>query len=269
MRKIAVLAVGAAAVVFGVVSIAFAANTYTVSIAKVTPSKAGTTKNPKAVKVNFGYQVGETAGNRPSVTTDYVISFGSMIQNGRKWFKGNKTCTVAQAGYVSGSAPRCPSTANAGGGTVQNLAGLSNDPTSKIPCQLKLTTFVGDGKAVPAAANDGIAVRNDLVLALKGGPPTCPLAVDAAIPAAIVGSSVRFHVKKIPFQQPAAGIDNSVINVTSNTGKSVVVRVRGRRVTHGLFESKGCPRGGYPVTVTFKDASGATSNATKRAPCTK
>ena len=62
------------------------------------------------------------------------------------FFKGSKVCTVAQAGYSSGQPPKCPATAKAGAGIINNLAGNSTDPSSKIPCNLGLTLFVGDGK---------------------------------------------------------------------------------------------------------------------------
>ena len=282
MRKIAMIAIAVTAL-FGVVAIAQASNTYTVTVAKVSPSKAGTALKPKPITINFGYQVGETSGNRPSVTTDYVIAFGKQIKSHRAFFKGNKVCTIAQAGYVTGQPPACPATAKAGAGTINNLAGNTSDPTSKIPCNLGLTLFVGDGKTVPAAANDGIAVKNDLVLAIKRvNVSDCALAVDAALPAGFVtvtnGTALKFHVKKTPFQQPLPGVDNSVVNVTSSVGKSTRVptrvRVRGRLVTRlvtrGLFESIGCKLKVHKVNVAFTPAGGgAAINASKSAPCTK
>lgn len=285
MRKIAMLAIAAVGTIFGIVAVAHAANTYTVTVASVSPTKAGTTSNPKHTTINFGYQVGETSPNtRPSTTTDYVIGFGRNIINGRKFFKGNKTCTVAQAGYVSGAAPNCPAGARAGSGSVQNQAGIATDKSSIIPCFLALTVYVGDGKSVPASANDGIAVKNDLVLALKGGSnpdpaKNCPLTVDAAIPAGFRtvagGTALAFHVKRIPFQQPTAGVENSVVNVTSSVGKSIRVRIRRRvggrlrtvTVTRGLFMSKGCTGRRHVVNVQFKDASGASNSASKNAAC--
>jgi hypothetical protein len=278
MRKIAMFAIAVTAL-FGVVAIAQASNTYTVTVAKVSPSKAGTALKPKPITINFGYQVGETSGNRPSVTTDYVIAFGKQIKSHRSYFKGNKVCTVAQAGYSSGQPPKCPATAKAGAGSIQNFAGNTTDPTSKIPCNLGLTLFVGDGKTVPAAANDGIAVKNDLVLAIKRvNVSDCALAVDAALPAGFVtvtnGTALKFHVKKTPFQQPLPGVDNSVVNVTSSVGKTVRVRqkVGGvfKLVTHGLFESIGCKSKVHKVNVAFTPAGGGSAiNASKTAPCTK
>jgi hypothetical protein len=278
MRKIAMIAVAVTAL-FGVVAIAQASNTYTVTVAKVSPIKAGTALKPKPITINFGYQVGETNNNRPSVTTDYVIAFGKQIKSNRRFFKGNKVCTVAQAGYTSGQPPTCPATAKAGAGTINNLAGNTSDPSSKIPCNLGLTLYVGDGKTVPASANDGIAVRNDLVLAIKRvNVSDCALAVDAALPAGFVtttqGTALKFHVKKTPFQQPLPGVDNSVVNVTSSVGKSVRVRQRVagvfRLVTRGLFESIGCKSRVHRVNVAFTPAGGgAAINASKTAPCTK
>jgi len=274
MRKIAMIAVAVTAL-FGVVAIAQAANTYQVTVATVTPKKAGTKLKPKSVVVKFGYQVGETNGNRPSVTTDYLIGFGKQMTANRKFFKGNKTCTIAQAGYSSGAAPKCPATSKAGGGTIQNLAGNATDPSSKIPCNLGLTLFVGDGKTVPAAANDGIAVKNDIVLAIKRvNVSHCALAVDAALPAGFVtttnGSALKFHVKKTPFQQPLPGVDNSVVNVTSTIGKSIRVTARGKTTTRGLFESIGCKGGSHKINVEFTPSGGgAALKASKTAPCTK
>jgi hypothetical protein len=278
MRKIAMIAIAVTAL-FGVVAVAEASNTYTVTVATVKPGKAGTKLKPKPVTINFGYQVGETANNRPSVTTDYVIAFGKQIKSNRKFFKGNKVCTVAQAGYSSGAAPTCPATSKAGSGSIQNLAGTATDPTSKIPCNLGLTIYIGDGKTVPAAANDGIAVKNDIVLAIKRvNVADCALNVDAALPAGFVtvtnGTALKFHVKKTPFQQPLPGVDNSVVNVTSSLGKTVRVRQRVGRVfklvTRGLFESTGCVGRAHKVNVAFTPAGGgAAINASKAAPCTK
>jgi hypothetical protein len=272
MRKIALLATTAVALA-GLAASAHAANTYTVSTARVSPTNAGTTSRPKPTTINFGYQVGTNDGTRPLVTTDYTIAFGSRIKAHRSFFTGSKTCTVSQAGYSTGAAPRCPSGARAGRGTVQNQAGVSNNPTNIIPCTLTLTLFVGDGKAVPPGANDGIPVRNDLVLGLKGQPPACPLTVDASIPAALTttaaGTSLRFHVRRSPFQQPQPGIDNAVVNVTSSTGKSIRRRQRGRLVTRGLFESVGCRSRAHPVSVLFTDTARNVSRATKNAPCTR
>ena len=274
MGKIGLLATAAATLACVIVGVAFAANTYTVTTASVSPTKAGTSTKPKPETITFGFTVASTDGNRPTVTTDYVIAFGKQIKSHRSFFKGTKICSVAKAGYSSGASPKCPSGSKAGSGSVNNIAGPTLDPTSKIPCYLALTLFVGDGKSVPPSANDGIPVKNDLVLALKGAPNSnrarnCDLAVDGAIPAQFTttsrGTALKFHVRKNPFQQPLPGIDNSVVGVSSKVGKTV--RVSGK--TRGLLESTGCTSRAHPVNVLFTDASKAVKTASKNAPCTK
>jgi hypothetical protein len=286
MRKTVLLAALAAGVL-GIVAVAYAANTYSVTLAKVTPTKTGSVAHPKVSTIAFGYAVGTTDGNRPNVTTDYVISFGKGVKSNGAFFRlatskaatNNKlSCSIAKAGYASGAVPSCPATSKAGKGSVENLAGLASDHTQKIPCHLDLTLYVGDGKAVPPANNDGKPVKNDLVLALKGQASpdprkNCPLAIDAAIPAQLIqvggGAALTFHVKKTPFQQPQTGVENAVINVTSTVAKSVKVKVGSRFVTRGLWETTSCPTGGRKVNVKYTDTSGATFNASKVAPCQK
>jgi hypothetical protein len=288
MRKLAVMA--AAAVFVGVVAVAYAANVYTVTTAKVNTSattrtpttsiKSGTTARPRPAKVDFGYTVTETAGNRPSVTTDYDINFGRGIK-ANHLLRDARTRRPAfnQCNLTQGQNNACPANSRLGGGIVNNLAGLSSDPTSKIPCKVTLTTFVGSGQTFPPAANDGKSIKAHIWLSLRGGPPDCPLQISGAIPAQFVrtaaGLSLQFHVPKVPFQQPTPGVDNAVVEVTSSNYKAKLVnkrvRVRGRtrfvRQPRGFFEATACPPGGHPVTVKFTDASGATNTATKRAPC--
>jgi len=274
MKKLGLLALGVAALTCAIAGLAFAANTYTVTTASVSPTKAGTSKKPKSETISFGFTATTADGTRPSVTTDYIIAFGSKIVANRKYFKGSKTCTIAQAGYTSGNTPACPSGSKAGTGSINSIAGLTLDPTSKIPCYLALTLFVGDGKSVPASANDGIPVKNDIVLGLRAGPNSnpaknCALSVNGSLPAQFTktskGLALKFHVKKIPFQQPQPGIDNAVVGVTSKLGKTV--KVKGK--TRGLLESIGCTGGGHPVNVLFTDASKAVKSASKSAPCRK
>ena len=268
MRKTLLLSALAAGVL-GIVAVAYAANTYTVDIASVTPTNSGTLAKPKAERIQFGYSVKSTDGNRPNVTTDYRISFGAGIKQNSKLKKTKTTFAFAQCKASQASSNSCPSKTKVGSGIVKNLAGLQSTPSQQIPCQLTLTIFNGDGKVFPPSQNDGRSVREDLWLGLKGQPPSCPLAVNSAIPAQFTtvggGAALTFHVTKIPFQQPQAGVDNAVINVTSSIYK--IARVSGK--TRGFFESTKCPKGGRPINVRFTDSSGATFNASKVAPCTK
>src|SRR3954447_4951755 len=95
MRKVwiagAVAAVAAAVLVAGA---AYAVNTYVVDIASGGPgNKVGSAAKPLAAFLNFGYEVGDTAGNRPSVIDQYYIA-----SEGVKYFpKARPRCTFAQA----------------------------------------------------------------------------------------------------------------------------------------------------------------------------
>jgi hypothetical protein len=267
MRKTLLLSAIAAGVL-GIVAVAYAANTYSVDIAKVTPTKSGTLKHPKAERIQFGYSVGSTDGNRPHVTTDYIIGFGPGIKQNSKLKNGTKF-VFAQCKLSAASSNTCPSKTKIGSGIVKNKAGLVSNPSQQIDCQLNLTIFSGDGKLFPPGQNDGKRIKEDVWLGLKGGPPACPLSVNAALPAQFTtykgGTALKFHVPKTPFQQPQPGLENAVVNVTSSIFKAA--RVKGH--TRGYFESTACPKGGRPINVQYTDTSGAKFTASKKAPCTK
>jgi hypothetical protein len=268
MRKTLLLSALAAGV-FGIVAVAFAANTYKVDIAKVTPTKSGTLLHPKPERIQFGYSVSTTDGNRPATSTDQQVGFGTGLKQNSKLKATATKFAFAQCKRSQASANACPTSTKVGSGVIKNFAGLQADRTQKIPCLLTLTIFNGDGKLFPPAQNDGRSVREDVWLQLKGGPPSCPLVVNAPIPAQFVpfkgGQSLKFHISQVPFQEPQTGVENSVVNVTASLFKTA--RVKGK--TRGFFESTACPKGGRPFVVTFTDSSGAKSTASKKAPCTK
>jgi hypothetical protein len=267
MRKTLLLSALVAGVL-GIVAVAYAANVYKVDFAKVTPTKSGTLKHPKAVRIQFGYSVSTTDGNRPATSTDQQISFGAGLKGNGKLKKGTKFA-FAQCKLSQASSNACPSNTKVGSGIVKNLAGSKNDPSQKIPCQLNLTIYNGDGKIYPPSQNDGKSVREDVWLGLKGQPPICPLVVNAPIPAqfALIGGklTLKFHISKTPFQEPTPGVENSVINVNASLFKAV--RISGK--TRGFLESTACPSGGRPIAATFTDSSGAKNTAKGKATCTK
>jgi len=267
MRKTLLLSAIAAGVL-GIVVAAYAANTYKVDLAQVAPSKAGTFKHPKPERLRFGYTVSTTDGNRPATSTDQQVGFGPGLRQNSKLKNGIKF-VFPQCKQTQASSNACPAKAKVGSGVVNNYAGLQSDPSQKIPCLLNLTIFNGDGRVFPPSQNDGRSVRADLWLQLKGGPPSCPLVVDAPIPAQFIpfkgGTSLKFHITKVPFQNPQTGVENSVINVTASLYKLATVKGK----TRGYFESVLCPKGGHPFVVTFTDSSGAKATASKKASCTK
>ena len=295
MRKIATLVTAVGVFFAGAVTTAHA-NTYAVTQATVTPTKAGTRANPKPVTIGFGYGVQPDApGTRPTVTTDYVIGFGRQIKNNRNLWSSSRAirssavmCTNAQAGLDTGQAPNCPAGSLAGKGVVKNQAGLVGSTAVAANCNLGLRIAVGTGRVSTQFNNDGKRVRSDLLLLLQGSPNgvpgrpevgSCPLTVNAALPAQFTtvatGTALSFHVPVSPFQQPQSGIENAVVDVTSTLSKTVRVRTRvrrgGRTVTvikrRGLLETRGCVGGSHRVNVAFTDKSGQTFNAGKTAPC--
>jgi hypothetical protein len=296
MRKIAMLVTAVGVFFAGAVTTAHA-NSYAVTQATVTPTKAGTSATPKPVTIGFGYGVtADQPNTRPSVTTDYVIAFGKQIKQNRPLFSSRNAiraimCSNARAGLDTGQPPNCPAGSIAGRGVVKNLAGLTPGNSIAATCNLGLQIAVGTGRVSTQFNNDGRRVKSDLLLLLKGGPNgvagrpevgTCPLTVDAALPAGFVSSPTRgtalsFHVPVTPFQQPQTGIENAVVDVTSTVSKTVRVRSRvrrgGRTVTiirrRGLFESIGCRSRAHQVNVEFSDKSGQKFNASKAAPCTR
>jgi hypothetical protein len=259
--RIAILAI-AASLVCAAVVLAAQVNVYTVT-ASTSPTKSGTKKHPKPVKLNFNYTVGEKSGQRPALIDKYSIGFGGMAVNTAV----TKGCTADRInqGIAQGIEPEqsCPKGSQVGSGKVENRAGQTTDPTSQpdaLKCHLDLKIY-----------NSG---KNHAALYLKGNPTNpsgpCPLAVDQAIDATFVkkngGTALEFSVDQT-LQHPAAGIDNAVVQVQSSINK-VTGKVKG--VKHGFFETVGdCKNNKRPVNVTFHQVDGTSQTVNGSAKCTK
>jgi hypothetical protein len=264
MRKLWIAAVAAVVVAFSAVGIAYAVNTYeVVDIASGSPNKAGSAAKPVPSSLNFGYEVGDTAGNRPSVINQYFIA-----AEGIKYFpKARPTCTFAQADESPAYNKKCKA-ALLGNGTIANAFGASTVPTAKAACDVKLTLLnISNGPGV-TKKRGGMAIRIDT------DPPACPLSIHGALAApifdvkieGIAGSELRF---KVPdnLVHPAPGVDNSVIDVTSHvlkkTGK---VKVKGKTRTVGFASAVGRKGKTRTVRVTFVDETGHNATATTTYP---
>src|SRR5215211_1755961 len=117
MRRFWIGALAAALVAaFSVTGVAYAVNTYVVDIASGGPSnKPGSAAKPGPAFLNFGYEVGDTEGNRPSVINQYFIA-----SEGIKYFpKARPTCTFAQADESPAYDRKCKA-ALVGNGTIAN-----------------------------------------------------------------------------------------------------------------------------------------------------
>ena len=263
MRKLWIAAIAAAVVAFSAVGVAYAVNTYDVDIASGSPNKAGSTSKPVPSSLNFGYEVGDTAGNRPSVINQYYIA-----AEGIKYFpKSRPTCTFAQSDESPAYNKKCKA-ALLGTGTIANAFGASVDPTAKAGCDVKLTLInISNGPGV-TKKRGGMSIRIDT------DPPACPLSIHGALAAPIFdvkiegipSSELRF---KVPDNliHPAPGVDNSVIDVTSHvlkkTGK---VKVNGKTRTVGFASAVGRKGKTRTVRVTFVDETGHKATATTTYP---
>jgi hypothetical protein len=249
LRKplIAVLT-GALVLAFATVAFAAVTNTYTVT-ATVSTTKAGSKSKPVPVGLKFNYQVGEEAGQRPSVITGYSILFTGIATHGEDFPK----CTAAQIN-AAGSDSSCPSGSSVGSGNVENIAGATNNPADKSQqCHLALTLYNGG--------------KGKLALYLAGGPPTCPLSISQAIDAKYAkkggGSALEFTVPPT-LGHPIANFDNAVVTVASSVKKLV-----SKKDKHGYFESVGgCKGGKRIISVTFTPESGSPATTTTTAKCT-
>jgi hypothetical protein len=263
MRKLWIAVVAAVVVAFSAVGIAYAVNTYEVDIASGSPNKAGSAAKPVPSSLNFGYEVGDTAGNRPSVINKYFIA-----AEGIKYFpKARPTCTFAQADESPKYDNKCKA-AVLGNGSIANAFGASSDPTAKAGCDVKLTLLnISNGPGV-TKKRGGMAIRIDT------DPPACPLSIHGALAApifdvkieGIASSELRFTVPD-NLVHPAPGVDNSVIDVTSHvlkkTGK---VKVKGKERTVGFASAVGRKGKTRTVRVTFVSEDGNKSTATTTYP---
>jgi hypothetical protein len=263
MRKLWIAAIAAVVVAFSAVGIAYAVNTYDVDIASGSPNKAGSTAKPVPSSLNFGYEVGDTAGNRPSVINQYFIA-----AEGIKYFpKSRPTCTFAQSDESPAYNKKCKP-ALLGTGTIANAFGASTDPTAKAGCDVKLTLInISNGPGV-TKKRGGMSIRIDT------DPPDCPLSIHGALAApifdvkieGIASSELRF---KVPdnLVHPAPGVDNSVIDVTSHVlRKKGKVKVNGKTRTVGFASVVGRKGKKRTVRVTFVDETGHKATATTTYP---
>jgi hypothetical protein len=226
-------------------------------------NKAGSPAKPLATFLNFGYEVGDTNGNRPSVINQYYIA-----SEGVKYFpKARPTCTFTQSDESPAYNRKCKA-AVVGHGTIANAFGASTDPTAKAGCDVTLTLInISNGPGV-TKKRGGMSIRIDT------DPPDCPLSIHGALAAPIFdvkidgipSSELRF---KVPDNliHPAPGVDNSVIDVTSHVlRKKGKVKVRGKTRTVGFASVVGRNGKKRTVRVTFVDETGHKATATTTYP---
>lgn len=246
MRRVGLLA-ATAALVAALAAVAYAAqvNTYSVT-AKTSPAVAGSKKKPVPIALDFQYQVGEEAGQRPSPVKRYRIAVQGM-QNNAGLFP---TCT-AQEINNAGNDAGCSKSALVGTGTIDNESGATSDPNDKsVECAARIRFYAGG--------------RNRVAIYIYAGPPDCPITLSTAIDGRFVkvkgGEALQFVVPS-NLLHPVAGLDNAVVDVTSKFPKRTV---KG----HGFYELVGgCKGGKRGIEVQFLPENGDAATAKSSAKC--
>jgi hypothetical protein len=266
MRRLWIAGVVAVVAALSVAGIASAVNTYEVDIASGSPNAKGSASRPVPVSLNFGYEVADTDGLRPSIINQYRIA-----AEGIKYFaKARPTCTFAQASE-SPSYDRACRKAIVGRGTIRNHAGAPTDRSQKLPCDVNLTLLnISNGPGV-TRRRGGMAIRIDTDD--EANPPRCPIPVHGALAAPFFDVRIEgIPTGELRFDVPddlthPGGLDNSVIDVVSRVQrKTGRVRVRGRTRTVGYASAVGRRGSKRTVRVTFRSEDGQTSTATTTYP---
>ena len=256
MRKFAAFLV--AAFVLGIAAVAYGQiqNIYTVS-GSTSPTRAGTKKKPVPVSVNFGYEVTEQNGNRPSPVQKYSIRFAGLIVNTDLFPK----CSFSTLQNQGPSA--CPSGSLMGTGFIRNATGNASDPRDRsILCNAALSVYnSGNRKGVIYVAGSPNSTDERTRCAIELASP-----IDASFVRRSGGSAtaLEFTVPE-SLRHPLPTLDNAVTSVTSKIRRATR-KVKGR--TRGFFESVGgCVRGKRNITVVFTPEEGASKQAQRLATC--
>jgi hypothetical protein len=280
MRKL-LIAVLALTAVVAVASVAMAANTYEVHLAKATKGK-GTMKKPVPAALDFGYRVGDTENMRPFVIREYRIAAEGL----RSYPAARPTCPYEQATDPNALSPsqlsaKCRK-AFVGTGTIKNLAGAPNDRSQKLACDVTLTLInISSGDPRYAKTVSQIKKRGGIAIRIDTDPPACPIPVHEALAAPFYDTKIEgIPTSELRFTVPdtlahPGGLDNSVIEVTSfiqkKTGKVGTKRgvpqptsKKGTKKKVGFYSLVGRTGNTRTTRVTFIDESGAKSTATKK-----
>lgn len=279
MRKLSIATLAIAALV-ALASVAYAANTYEVHLAKNSPNAKGSMKKPVPASLDFGYRVGDTENLRPFVITEYRIAAEGL----RAYPAARPTCPYDQATDPTKTDPKALSAkcrkAFVGTGTIKNLAGAPTDRSQKLPCDVKLTLInisTGDPRFPKTVSQ--IRKRGGIAIRIDTDPPACPIPVHEALAAPFYDTKIEgIPTSELRFTVPdtlahPGGLDNSVVEVTSKikklTGKVTLKRgvpqpAAKRKVGfYSLVGRKGAKR---TTRVTFIDQSGTKRTATTTFP---
>jgi len=267
MRKLFIAALAVAALA-AVVTVAYAANVYTVDGSTSKPGK-GSKAKPIPTGIELDFTVTETdSSKRATVIEKYALGSEGLVTNPKNFPK----CAFSDLDNEPSPPAKCRK-AQVGGGLVKNAAGPSNDQSlsSSTPCNLQVRLY-----------NNG----RGMIIRLDGGPPIppsfesdtvgCALPIHTAINGRFVkrtigGVTSSDFVFTVPqnLKHPLAGVDNSIRSNESDI-RLKAKRVRGKRV--GFYQKVGCKGGRRTIRATFTTEATAsqgpqTFTATKNVKC--
>ena len=236
-------------------------NTYEVE-GETVPAVKGSKKKPKAIGINFDYNVGEAEGRRPSPVKKYSIQFtGTQVNS--KVARKCSTETLEDKG-IDGCHPK----SIVGEGYIENETGDRNNPNDKsVKCNARLWVV-----------NDANRKANIYV---KGSPgeqvperERCAIELAAPIPANFVRrgdtTALEFTVPET-LLHPLPTLSNAVKRVQSSIEritKKIKVPGKKKKKKRGYFEAiGGCKNGGRTITVVFTPEEGVSQTAQHKAEC--
>lgn len=236
MRKLTLMTVAAAITALSVVGIAQAVTPTTALKASVSPSKKGTTKKPKNVKLNIELITQPKADEPAFAASSTVVHFDKNLKFGGKYLK---SCTAAQ---VQSDNTKCAKGSKVGSGSATGTAlGLTEN--------LTVTAYNGPG-------------GNKIELLVDGN---APLTIHSVLEGKLQSEGGKFGKKLVvaipeTLQQPAPGAYATLTDFKTSvkgTGSK-------NRPYVGLA---GCSKHTLNFQSDFTFTDGTTSTATTIAKC--
>lgn len=212
------LAAGVLCATFGISSTAQAATTQSIT-ASVSPSKAGTKKKPRGVKLAIRLSATTTGGLPPATSKAEVFLPKELKLNGSKF----ASCTAAILNNSNQGPSKCPKGSKVGSGSARAIV-----VGQQVP--IKVTAFNGPkGRSLllylqaSGIANIEQALEGKLSRSGGGNKLTVP------IPAAL--------------QQPLPGVFAPLVDFSTSLRASTKVKKKGakKKVKVNFLELNGCP----------------------------
>jgi hypothetical protein len=222
MRKVIIGGALAGALTLAMSITALAQTTMDASL-RVSPSKAGTSKKPKPVRLTLGIEGGTQSGTgQPDTSTSIRVQLPKGIKwNGKLWPK-SKRCSVARAN-AQGSMSACPRGSKIGTGHVTALGG-GGGVVEEIDLDAFVTTGGGLGLFLTA---------------------TQPVPINAMLEGKVRGQNINVAIPA-NIQEPVTGVPTGIRSLTFTlSGKT---KVKGK--TRGAVESHGCSGRKWTSKVT-------------------